>query len=74
MCAPVFPGGLIAFRNCLRRDPQVASDYAQLRRELAQRYEFDREAYTDAKGPFVRRVLELASKRLPNPTLDRAGG
>lgn len=50
----------LAFRDYLRRNPTVAAEYAQLKRELAERYEFDREAYTDAKGPFVRRVLDRA--------------
>lgn len=56
----------LAFRNHLRRDPMVAAEYAQLKRELAERYEFDREAYTDAKGPFVRRVLEVARHSTPS--------
>ena len=47
----------LAFRNLLRRDSTVAAEYAELKRELAGRYEFDREAYTEAKGPFVKRVL-----------------
>jgi GrpB-like predicted nucleotidyltransferase (UPF0157 family) len=64
----------LAFRNYLRRDPLVAAEYAQLKRELAERYAFDREAYTDAKGPFVRRVLDRAlatEPRLPNPSMHR---
>ena len=47
----------LAFRNLLRGDSTVAAEYAELKRELARRYEFDREAYTEAKGPFVKRVL-----------------
>lgn len=47
----------IAFRDCLRRDLVTARDYAELKRRLARRYELDREAYTKAKGPFIRRVL-----------------
>jgi len=47
----------LAFRDCLRHDPAVAAEYAALKRDLAQRYEFDREAYTEAKGPFVQLVL-----------------
>jgi len=48
----------IAFRDYLRRDPMGATEYAQLKRQLAERYEFDREAYTEAKGSFVQRVLD----------------
>ena len=47
----------IAFRDRLRADPALASEYARLKLELAERYRHDREAYTDAKAPFIRRVL-----------------
>lgn len=50
----------LAFRDYLRDHPNVAAEYAALKRELAERHRLDREAYTDAKGPFVERVLELA--------------
>jgi GrpB-like predicted nucleotidyltransferase (UPF0157 family) len=53
----------LAFRDCLRRDPIVAAEYARLKVELAGRYEFDREAYTEAKSPFVRRVLDSVLRR-----------
>jgi GrpB-like predicted nucleotidyltransferase (UPF0157 family) len=36
-------------------------EYAALKRRLADAHRFDREAYTDAKGPFVQRVLGAAS-------------
>jgi hypothetical protein len=36
----------------------LAAEYQKLKYELADRYRFDREAYTDAKGPFVERVLK----------------
>jgi GrpB-like predicted nucleotidyltransferase (UPF0157 family) len=47
----------LCFRDRLRRDALVAAEYAALKLALAERYEFDREAYTDAKEPFVRRIL-----------------
>jgi len=47
----------LRFRDRLRSDARVAAEYAALKLELATRYEFDREAYTNAKGPFVRRIL-----------------
>jgi GrpB-like predicted nucleotidyltransferase (UPF0157 family) len=50
----------IAFRDYLRSHSQVAEDYADLKRQFAEQYRFDREAYTDAKEPFVRRIVELA--------------
>jgi len=48
------------FRDHLRRNPTVAAEYAELKRRLAKEHEFDREAYTEAKGPFIRHVLDLA--------------
>jgi GrpB-like predicted nucleotidyltransferase (UPF0157 family) len=47
----------LAFRDLLRTNPGVAEEYAALKRELAGRFEFDREAYTDAKYPFIMRAL-----------------
>lgn len=52
------PGGLkrrLRFRDRLRTDPVLASEYATLKRALAERYRDDREAYTEAKGEFVKR-------------------
>ena len=45
------------FRNRLRRDPDLASEYAELKSTLAAKFKLDREAYKDAKAPFVQRVL-----------------
>lgn len=47
----------LAFRDRLRADPRVAAEYAALKQALAIEHEHDREAYTDAKEPFVRGVL-----------------
>ena len=48
----------IAFRDCLRSDPVVAREYGELKRRLAEVPRFDREAYTEAKSPFIARVLK----------------
>jgi GrpB-like predicted nucleotidyltransferase (UPF0157 family) len=48
----------LAFRDRLRADPQAAEEYLALKRDLARRFSHDREAYTDAKSSFVRRVLD----------------
>lgn len=53
----------LAFRDYLRSNPTIAAEYATLKRELARQYEWDRETYTDAKLPFVERVLKLAARR-----------
>lgn len=50
----------LAFRDYLRAHRQIASEYAQLKKQLAEQYRLDREAYTDAKSPFIDRVLKLA--------------
>jgi GrpB-like predicted nucleotidyltransferase (UPF0157 family) len=44
----------LSFRDRLRADPALASEYVALKRALAERYRDDREAYTEAKGEFVK--------------------
>jgi GrpB-like predicted nucleotidyltransferase (UPF0157 family) len=48
----------IAFRDFLRGSPDARTEYAALKASLADRYRTDREAYTDAKGAFVRDIVE----------------
>lgn len=50
----------LAFRDYLRANGAVASEYAELKTRLAAIHRGDRDAYTQAKGPFVNRVVELA--------------
>ena len=50
----------IAFRDYLRAHSQIATEYEDLKRGLAQKYRFDREAYTEAKGPFIARITGVA--------------
>lgn len=52
----------LAFRDYLRSRAAVAAEYAALKDQLANQYRFDREAYTDAKGPFIERVLAAAQE------------
>ncbi len=47
----------LRFRDALRTRQILAQEYAQLKQALADRYPHDREAYTQAKWPFVQRVL-----------------
>jgi GrpB-like predicted nucleotidyltransferase (UPF0157 family) len=47
----------LAFRDRLRKRPDLAAGYAELKRELAARFPADREAYTDGKSEFVRAAL-----------------
>lgn len=50
----------LAFRDALRANAGVRDAYATLKRTLAARHCLDREAYTDAKTPFIERVLQSA--------------
>ncbi len=47
----------LTFRDYLRSHPEAAAEYGALKRRLASAHTTDREAYTDAKGAFVRAVL-----------------
>jgi GrpB-like predicted nucleotidyltransferase (UPF0157 family) len=61
----------LAFRDHLRQHPTVAAEYAVLKETFAERYRMDREAYTDAKAPFVARILGEARRRSPTPSHPR---
>jgi GrpB-like predicted nucleotidyltransferase (UPF0157 family) len=50
----------LLFRDALRQSPALAAEYAELKLRLARQFRFDREAYTEAKAPFVHRVLSRA--------------
>jgi len=54
----------LLFRDYLTRHPQSAQEYANLKVELVQRYPKDRQAYMDAKAPFIQHILQLASSEL----------
>jgi GrpB-like predicted nucleotidyltransferase (UPF0157 family) len=48
----------LAFRDYLRAHPESAAAYYELKRELAAR--FSKEEYTEAKSPFIERILASA--------------
>lgn len=50
----------IAFREYLKAHAESAAEYAELKRRLAFRFRLDREAYTDAKAPFINAVTDKA--------------
>ena len=52
----------LAFRDALRSDSRLLREYAALKRRLAAESGSDREAYTDGKTGFIRRVLAATSK------------
>ena len=47
----------LLFRDYLRTHPEVAQQYYQLKKELAARYGSDREAYAEAKTPFIESIV-----------------
>jgi GrpB-like predicted nucleotidyltransferase (UPF0157 family) len=56
----------LAFRDALRKSSSLAQQYEKLKLELAARYPHDREAYTEAKAPFIASVLSAWRAKLPS--------
>ena len=56
---------LLHFRDALRADPRLRDEYAALKRQLAARHRNNRNAYSNAKSEFVRRVLGSAGAQAP---------
>ena len=50
----------LAFRDALRSSPELSREYATLKRQLAAQYREDKAAYTEAKSPFIARVVANA--------------
>lgn len=50
----------LLFRDFLRRRPQEAKRYWELKKELAERFRSDREAYTEAKSAFIESAVARA--------------
>lgn len=48
------------FRDYLIAHPEVAAEYAELKRRLFQDYEHDRDGYTEAKTDFIRTITRKA--------------
>ena len=55
----------IAFRDALRMSPSLAQEYGSLKLSLAAQHLLDREAYTEAKAPFVAAVLNSCLAVVP---------
>jgi len=53
---------LIVFRDYLRARPEVAAEYAELKRSLAGAVGADRHAYMTAKSDFITRVTAVAMR------------
>lgn len=52
------------FRNYLRHHPETAREYEALKLRLWRQYEYDRDAYTEAKTEFVLRCTEMAKREM----------
>ena len=50
------------FRDYLQDHPAVAQDYEQLKLTLWKKYEYNRDAYTEAKTDFIRQYTQKAKK------------
>jgi GrpB-like predicted nucleotidyltransferase (UPF0157 family) len=48
---------LLSFRDALRIDQDLRREYARLKKDLADQHRDNRNAYSNAKGEFVERVL-----------------
>ncbi|WP_119718581.1 GrpB family protein [Cognatilysobacter tabacisoli] len=63
----------LLFRDALRRDPALMQSYASLKQHLAVRYASEKAAYTEAKGPFIEKVLAAAGTGI-DPLRELHGG
>ena len=52
------------FRDYLIANPSVASEYAELKKDLAAKYKHDRDEYTKAKTEFIKKVTRDAKNAL----------
>ena len=50
----------VYFKNYLIDNPDIAKEYEELKIRLWKKYEFDRDAYTNAKTKFVQKYTKLA--------------
>jgi GrpB-like predicted nucleotidyltransferase (UPF0157 family) len=50
------------FRDYLRLHPEELKKYEQLKKELSKQFRYDREAYTDGKTDYIKRITTKAIK------------
>jgi len=58
----------LLFRDYLRTHPQAAEEYGKLKRGLAGRFRFDRDAYRAGKVPFIDTVVDAARREAGRPS------
>ncbi|WIY63453.1 GrpB family protein [Bacillus arachidis] len=54
----------LLFRDFMRNHEWAHIEYSQLKQELAMKYPFDRVSYTNAKEPFIQKIIALAKENL----------
>ncbi|MBJ8028539.1 GrpB family protein [Bacillus cereus group sp. N21] len=54
----------LLFRDFMKNHEWARVEYKQLKYELAMKYPFNRVAYTNAKEPFIQRIITLAKENL----------
>jgi len=52
------------FRKYLQFHPNAVEEYGKLKLLLKEKYEFDRDAYTNAKTEFIKRITDKARKEM----------
>ena len=57
----------LLFRDYLRAHPEVAGQYAALKRALAERFKHNRTGYTSAKSEFINTTIEQAAMAIDAP-------
>ncbi len=64
----------LLFRDYLRKHPDEAAHYVQLKYYLAQRFSSDREAYTMGKAEYIESVMQKARRPPANPSVQQIDG
>jgi GrpB-like predicted nucleotidyltransferase (UPF0157 family) len=52
----------IVFRDFLKKNPQIAQEYFDLKKRLAMKYGTDRLGYTEAKSAFIESILTVGNR------------
>lgn len=52
----------VYFRDYLNAYPEIAKEYENLKITLAEKYKYDRDAYTSAKSDFINKYTDIAIK------------
>jgi GrpB-like predicted nucleotidyltransferase (UPF0157 family) len=53
----------LIFRDFLLSESKIAKEYADLKSELAKKFQHDREKYTENKGDFIRKIVQRARRK-----------